>query len=163
MRPSFVLLVLTVLACIYYTQACEPGQSQQGCKISGASCTCGYGCKTEFIYKSKRACLSALRGAQTFATACRVSGGFASKLCRSLVTLANVKVPATLAEDARKIKEPSAPSVCHVSGGLISKLCKILFPIVFRGPTLIGREVTGEYYCVGWCTRVIASKISKTN
>ncbi|XP_072931279.1 uncharacterized protein [Epargyreus clarus] len=61
MRPSFVLLVLTVLACIYYTQACEPGQSQQGCKISGASCTCGYGCKTEFIYKSKRACLSALR------------------------------------------------------------------------------------------------------
>ncbi|KAG6452497.1 uncharacterized protein LOC115445032 isoform X1 [Manduca sexta] len=42
--------------------ACEPEQAHNGCKIFAGSCTCGYGCKTEFIYRTRRSCLNALRG-----------------------------------------------------------------------------------------------------
>ncbi|XP_028160465.1 uncharacterized protein LOC114352902 [Ostrinia furnacalis] len=42
-------------------RACEPEQAQNGCKIYGSSCTCGYGCKTEYIYRTRKACQDALR------------------------------------------------------------------------------------------------------
>ncbi|CAK1554749.1 unnamed protein product [Leptosia nina] len=55
-------LILVLVVCLQWeTQACEPNQTQNGCKIYGTSCTCGYGCKTEYIYKTRRACLNALR------------------------------------------------------------------------------------------------------
>ncbi|KAJ8737333.1 hypothetical protein PYW07_000604 [Mythimna separata] len=61
MRPNAVLLI-AILACILITaRACEPDQTHNGCKIYGGSCTCGYGCRTEFIYRTRRACLNALR------------------------------------------------------------------------------------------------------
>ncbi|CAH4038693.1 unnamed protein product [Pieris brassicae] len=58
LRLAFLLLLLAYLQC---THACEPGQNQNGCKIYGSACICGYGCKTEYIYKSRRACLNVIR------------------------------------------------------------------------------------------------------
>ncbi|XP_047041233.1 cubilin-like [Helicoverpa zea] len=60
MRASTALVFLT-FACIQLAWCCEPDQTHNGCKIYGASCTCGYGCRTEFIYRTRRACLNALR------------------------------------------------------------------------------------------------------
>ncbi|XP_039763428.1 cubilin-like [Pararge aegeria] len=62
MRVSSTILVLTVTACVcFVVQACEPDQIQYGCKIYGTACSCGHGCKTEYIYKNRRVCLNALR------------------------------------------------------------------------------------------------------
>ncbi|XP_023949054.2 cubilin [Bicyclus anynana] len=62
MSGSGALLVLTAAVCVcVIVQACEPNQTQHGCKIYGNACSCGYGCKTDFIYKSRRICLNALR------------------------------------------------------------------------------------------------------
>ncbi|CAH0716710.1 unnamed protein product, partial [Brenthis ino] len=61
-RPNmrWRVALLVAIACFLTIQACEPGEMQNGCKIFGTACTCGYGCKTEFIYRTRRACLNAL-------------------------------------------------------------------------------------------------------
>ncbi|XP_004933163.1 uncharacterized protein LOC101735714 isoform X2 [Bombyx mori] len=57
-----ILGILAAVACFQLgVWACEPNQAQNGCKIYGNSCSCGYGCKTEYIYRTRRSCLNALR------------------------------------------------------------------------------------------------------
>ncbi|CAG9782013.1 unnamed protein product [Diatraea saccharalis] len=58
---ALAAFLLIIVACLLTVQACEPEQAHNGCKIYGSSCTCGYGCKNEFIYKTRRDCLNALR------------------------------------------------------------------------------------------------------
>ncbi|XP_068632884.1 cubilin-like [Battus philenor] len=58
---SVILLAFNITCLFWYVESCEPNQTQNGCKIYGTTCTCGFGCKTEYIYRTRRACLSALR------------------------------------------------------------------------------------------------------
>ncbi|XP_026500672.1 cubilin-like [Vanessa tameamea] len=60
MLTRTALLVIAIAAGFMFVLACEPEETQYGCKIM-SSCTCGYGCKTEFIFRSRRECLDALR------------------------------------------------------------------------------------------------------
>ncbi|XP_026331842.1 cubilin-like [Hyposmocoma kahamanoa] len=60
-RTAPALLLVAIIASLHSNaEACEPGELQNGCKIYGTSCTCGYGCKTEYIYRSRRECLNVL-------------------------------------------------------------------------------------------------------
>lgn len=42
--------------------ACEMDQTHYGCRIDNGLCTCAYGCRSEFRYKTKRECQDALKG-----------------------------------------------------------------------------------------------------
>ncbi|KAK0180797.1 hypothetical protein PV327_003142 [Microctonus hyperodae] len=42
--------------------ACEMDQTQSGCRIFNAECSCGYGCKSEYRYLSMNDCKLALKG-----------------------------------------------------------------------------------------------------
>ncbi|XP_059059788.1 uncharacterized protein LOC131853013 [Achroia grisella] len=56
------LLILAVLVCLHWNaKACDPDQTHYGCKFYGSSCYCSYGCKNEYIYITRKDCLSALR------------------------------------------------------------------------------------------------------
>ncbi|XP_045458269.1 cubilin-like [Melitaea cinxia] len=55
------LLILAAAAVFMVVLACEPDQTYHGCKILGTTCSCGTGCRSEFIYRTRRACLNALR------------------------------------------------------------------------------------------------------
>ncbi|KAL0852350.1 hypothetical protein ABMA28_000553 [Loxostege sticticalis] len=61
MRVAAALVLLAVATCFLSARACEPDQTTNGCKIYGTSCTCGVGCKTEYNFRTRRACLNALR------------------------------------------------------------------------------------------------------
>ncbi|XP_046977153.1 cubilin-like [Vanessa cardui] len=61
MRTRTALLVIAIAAGFMLVLACEPEETQYGCKIMSSTCTCGYGCKTEFVFHSRRECLDALR------------------------------------------------------------------------------------------------------
>ncbi|XP_053624409.1 cubilin-like [Plodia interpunctella] len=58
MRAVTLLLAVCLL---HWTRACEPDQLHNGCRLLGSVCSCGYGCKNEYVYKSRAACLNALR------------------------------------------------------------------------------------------------------
>ncbi|XP_050683142.1 cubilin-like [Leptidea sinapis] len=61
MNGKLVLILAVIVCSLWFTECCEPDQAQYGCKFSGTTCTCGNGCKTEYIYRTRRACLNALR------------------------------------------------------------------------------------------------------
>lgn len=42
--------------------ACEMDQTHYGCRIDNGLCTCAYGCRSEFRYKTKRECQDSLKG-----------------------------------------------------------------------------------------------------
>ena len=60
--PLFSTLLTVCSFQFPVTWACEPDQAHNGCKIYGGACTCGYGCRTEYVYRTRRSCLNALRG-----------------------------------------------------------------------------------------------------
>ncbi|CAG4942478.1 unnamed protein product [Colias eurytheme] len=61
MHLRLALLITLIVYLQWSVQACEQDQTQRGCKISGTTCTCGYGCKTEYIYRTRKVCMNALR------------------------------------------------------------------------------------------------------
>ncbi|CAB3259044.1 unnamed protein product [Arctia plantaginis] len=119
-----VAALLLSIACILLTVwACDPDQAHNGCKIYGASCTCGFGCRTEFNYRSKRACMNALRGyvlaatcwnssslyfvpqngAQTYVVDFPAYVEFVFKRCKIPASLANVKEPDFMVNVVKKV------------------------------------------------------------
>lgn len=41
--------------------ACDLDQTQSGCRIDNGACSCSYGCKSEYRYKSLKECMDALK------------------------------------------------------------------------------------------------------
>lgn len=46
---------------VFPVSACEMDQTQYGCRIDNGQCTCAYGCRSEFRYKTKKECQDALK------------------------------------------------------------------------------------------------------
>lgn len=55
------LLTIPVLTFSSAVSACEMDQTQYGCRIDNGACTCAYGCRSEFRYKTKKECQDALK------------------------------------------------------------------------------------------------------
>ncbi|KAK0177402.1 hypothetical protein PV328_001459 [Microctonus aethiopoides] len=60
----FIILLLFIISGTL-TDACEMDQTQYGCRILNAQCSCGYGCMSEFRYHSMNDCKLALRGSRS--------------------------------------------------------------------------------------------------
>ncbi|KAJ2954512.1 hypothetical protein O0L34_g2795 [Tuta absoluta] len=59
--PVLLLASATIACLLVACHACDPDQMHHGCKIYGAQCSCGHGCNTEFIYRSRTECLNAIK------------------------------------------------------------------------------------------------------
>ncbi|XP_070497521.1 protocadherin-like wing polarity protein stan [Chironomus tepperi] len=57
----FILVCLVLV--IYSVNACDVlTETHHGCKIENSQCICGFGCKSEFRYTTKKECTDSLKG-----------------------------------------------------------------------------------------------------
>ncbi|XP_041987298.1 hyaluronan-binding protein 2-like [Aricia agestis] len=60
MRLQAALVIFAYCAHVV-APACSPQEMTTGCKIAGNVCSCGYGCSSEFIFRTRRACLDNMK------------------------------------------------------------------------------------------------------